>query len=56
LAKVSSVAVVAIILLEGGTPSGSAPITFQGRRVLSWPVSRRVGNVKNNDPSMIEPG
>jgi len=20
-----------------------------------WPVSRRVGNVKNNDPSLIEP-
>jgi putative SOS response-associated peptidase YedK len=20
-----------------------------------WPVDRRVGNVKNNDPSLIEP-
>jgi len=20
-----------------------------------WPVSKRVGNVKNNDPSLVEP-
>jgi hypothetical protein len=23
--------------------------------MTSWPVSSRVGNVKNNDPSVIEP-
>ena len=23
--------------------------------MVSWPVSARVGNVKNNDPSLIEP-
>jgi len=23
--------------------------------MISWPVSQRVGNVKNNDPSLIEP-
>jgi hypothetical protein len=23
--------------------------------MTSWPVSPRVGNVKNNDPSLIEP-
>jgi putative SOS response-associated peptidase YedK len=23
--------------------------------VVAWPVSRRVGNVKNNDASLIEP-
>jgi hypothetical protein len=23
--------------------------------MLAWPVSPRVGNVKNNDPSLIEP-
>jgi putative SOS response-associated peptidase YedK len=34
---------------------------FRGRRVFPveemtcWPVSPRVGNVKNNDPSLIEP-
>ena len=23
--------------------------------MIAWPVSQRVGNVKNNDPSLIEP-
>jgi putative SOS response-associated peptidase YedK len=23
--------------------------------MVAWPVSARVGNVKNNDPSLIEP-
>jgi hypothetical protein len=23
--------------------------------MISWPVSTRVGNVRNNDPSLIEP-
>jgi putative SOS response-associated peptidase YedK len=23
--------------------------------MIAWPVSPRVGNVKNNDPSLIEP-
>jgi hypothetical protein len=23
--------------------------------LICWPVSARVGNVKNNDPSLIEP-
>jgi len=23
--------------------------------MMCWPVSARVGNVKNNDPSLIEP-
>jgi len=23
--------------------------------MVAWPVSTRVGNVKNNDPSLIEP-
>ena len=23
--------------------------------MIAWPVSARVGNVKNNDPSLIEP-
>jgi putative SOS response-associated peptidase YedK len=25
------------------------------RAMTCWPVSPRVGNVKNNDPSLIEP-
>jgi putative SOS response-associated peptidase YedK len=24
-------------------------------KMVAWPVSRRIGNVKNNDPSLIEP-
>jgi hypothetical protein len=23
--------------------------------MVCWPVSKRVGNVKNNDPSLVEP-
>ena len=30
-----------------------APYPDEG--MICWPVSRRVGNVKNNDPSLIEP-
>jgi len=28
---------------------------YPPERMISWPVSPRVGNVKNNDPSLIEP-
>jgi putative SOS response-associated peptidase YedK len=30
-----------------------APYPSEG--MICWPVSSRVGNVKNNDPSLIEP-
>ena len=30
-----------------------APYPSEG--MICWPVSQRVGNVKNNDPSVIEP-
>jgi len=30
-----------------------APYPSEG--MTCWPVSARVGNVKNNDPSLIEP-
>jgi putative SOS response-associated peptidase YedK len=30
-----------------------APYPSDG--MIAWPVSLRVGNVKNNDPSLIEP-
>ena len=30
-----------------------APYPSDG--MICWPVSTRVGNVKNNDPSLIEP-
>jgi putative SOS response-associated peptidase YedK len=30
-----------------------APYPAEG--MTCWPVSARVGNVKNNDPSLIEP-
>jgi putative SOS response-associated peptidase YedK len=28
---------------------------FPSDEMTCWPVSARVGNVKNNDPSLIEP-
>jgi putative SOS response-associated peptidase YedK len=28
---------------------------YPSDEMVSWPVSPRVGNVKNNDPSLIEP-
>ena len=28
---------------------------YPSDQMISWPVSTRVGNVKNNDPSLIEP-
>jgi putative SOS response-associated peptidase YedK len=28
---------------------------YPADRMTCWPVSARVGNVKNNDPSLIEP-
>lgn len=28
---------------------------YPAKRMTMWPVDSRVGNVKNNDPSLIEP-
>ena len=28
---------------------------YPGERMIMWPVDKRVGNVKNNDPSLIDP-
>jgi putative SOS response-associated peptidase YedK len=28
---------------------------FPSEEMICWPVSARVGNVKNNDPGLIEP-
>jgi putative SOS response-associated peptidase YedK len=28
---------------------------YPAERMTMWPVDKRVGNVKNNDPSLIEP-
>ena len=28
---------------------------YRSEEMTCWPVSTRVGNVKNNDPSLIEP-
>jgi putative SOS response-associated peptidase YedK len=29
--------------------------SYPANNMVIWPVDRRVGNVKNNDPSLIEP-
>jgi len=31
------------------------PAPYSTEEMICWPVSARVGNVKNNDPSLIEP-
>jgi putative SOS response-associated peptidase YedK len=28
---------------------------YPSEEMVAWPVSSRVGNVKNNDPSLMEP-
>jgi putative SOS response-associated peptidase YedK len=28
---------------------------YRSEKIIYWPVSKRVGVVKNNDPSLIEP-
>jgi len=30
-------------------------VSYPSDEMICWPVSTRVGNVKNNDPSVIEP-
>ena len=30
-------------------------VPYPAERMTMWPVDRRVGNVKNNDPSLIAP-
>ena len=36
-------------------PLKSPLATYPSEEMICWPVSARVGNVKNNDPSLIEP-
>jgi len=31
------------------------PTPYPSDATACWPVSTRVGNIKNNDPSLIEP-
>jgi len=38
----------------GDGPEGAAG-ALPSDEMICWPVSGRVGNVKNNDPSLIEP-
>jgi putative SOS response-associated peptidase YedK len=35
-------------------PTG-LPAPYPAEAMVAWPVGLRVGNVKNNDPSLIEP-
>ena len=38
---------------EGDLKAMLGPYPSEG--MICWPVSQRVGNVKNNDPSLIDP-
>jgi putative SOS response-associated peptidase YedK len=45
--------------LARGGAGGASPLKallepYPSERMTCWPVSARVGNVKNNDPSLIE--
>jgi putative SOS response-associated peptidase YedK len=56
-----------VVLKPGGWPAwlGEAPAAlpqlkamlapYPSEEMTCWPASTRVGNVKNNDPSLIEP-
>jgi putative SOS response-associated peptidase YedK len=37
------------------SPAMSLLPTYPTEGMICWPVSARVGNVKNNDPTLIEP-
>jgi putative SOS response-associated peptidase YedK len=44
----------------GEEPAGAPPlkalrVPYPAEDMTCWPVSTRVGNVQNNDPSLIEP-
>jgi putative SOS response-associated peptidase YedK len=44
----------------GEEPSESAQLKamlgpYPADRMTMWPVDKRLGNVKNNDPSLVEP-
>jgi putative SOS response-associated peptidase YedK len=30
-------------------------VLYPSDEMIAWPVSARVGNVKNNDPGLVEP-
>jgi putative SOS response-associated peptidase YedK len=38
-----------------GTSSKALLAPYLSEEMVAWPVSPRVGNVKNNDPSLIKP-
>jgi putative SOS response-associated peptidase YedK len=38
-----------------GTQLKALLAPYPSKEMVAWPVSPRVGNVKNNDPSLIEP-
>jgi putative SOS response-associated peptidase YedK len=44
----------------GEQPAELAPVKallvpYRSDDMIAWPVSARVGNVKNNDPGLVEP-
>jgi putative SOS response-associated peptidase YedK len=44
----------------GEEPAGepdlkALPVPYPSDAMIAWPVSARVGNVKNNDPGLVEP-
>ena len=57
-------ALIVMLALAACSQEGQAPYAphlkalltpYPSEEMVAWPVSPRVGNVKNNDPSLIEP-
>ena len=40
---------------EGVAPIKALLVPYPSEDMIAWPVSARVGNVKNNDPDLVEP-
>jgi len=45
----------AVGLCPDRAAAAAAPSPPEQSIMIAWPVSARVGSVKNNDPSLIEP-
>jgi len=53
---VSAYGVRCIVAPTRGVGSSSRTLnTYSAEEMTCWPLSPRVGNVKNNDPSLMEP-
>jgi len=55
IAAVARVVPLAISAMRYSKPCGMSLAPYPSDEMIAWPVSPRVGNVRNNDSSLIEP-